>query len=136
MAKFETIDAIGIEWHTLVGINTDSYPVLFGNCFGVVTYDNKHFSIVNFILENLEEVIRRGVNFPIKIHPIGEKHAVIHDERILDNWYRDRWCSLCCPSNLLPVQQKLEHDRQEKQGYRTASENNSVWYDPKKRPNL
>ena len=132
--EINTLDATAITWGTCLMVVGDNYPLPSGNCFGVQT-EKGEFRIVNFVLENLEEAIRRGITFPIKIHPIDDWTAVIHDERIPDNWYKSRWCEICCPENLLPIPQRLEHDRQIKTGYR-AKGKNGTWYYPAKMPKL
>ena len=68
-----------------------------------------------------KKLLGGGVTWPIKVHPISEHQAVIHDERIPDNWYSNGWCEICCPRDLLPIEQKLAHSRQEARGERTVT---------------
>jgi hypothetical protein len=111
------IDAVEIGEQTLVGSFGD-FPRKHGNCFGLITEEGKNYRIVNFIVENLEEALERGLEWPIKIIPITERTAIIHDERIPHDWYMDRWCEVCCPHDLLPIPQKLRQDREIKYGTR------------------
>ncbi len=113
--------AIQIAEHTLLCVMSCSFPLPFGNCFSVLCSDGSQYRIVNFVLENLYEAVRRGVSWPIKVKPISEHCAVIHDERIPHSWYQDHWCEVCCPERLLPVQQRLAHDRDEACGARVVS---------------
>lgn len=109
--KLITKQAIGVTSNTLLGVSSKEYPLEWGNCFSVKTSDDGNYKIVNFIVENLEEVIRRGVNWPITIKVLSDNIAVINDIRIPHNWYRDRWCTTCCPKDLLPIPQQLEYER-------------------------
>jgi len=126
-------DAKGITWTTLLGIRIGEYPVVSGNCFSVhldgardlVT--TKDYRIVNFSLENLNELLRReAVSWPVKIRILDEERrvAVIHDPRIPDKWYDRCWCGVCCPRDLLPPQQRLEQLLDINRG--TRSEGDSI----------
>lgn len=111
--------AVHITSQTLLGVPNGPYPLESGgNCFSVECDDGNVYRIVNFVLENLKEAVRRGVPWPIKVRPISESFAVVHDERIPDDWYRNRWCETCCPESLLPVTQQLQHERHEACGAR------------------
>lgn len=129
-------NAIQITFQTLVGHWAEKFPYPSGNCFSVEFDDGTQARIVNFGVENLREAIKRGVNYPIKCRLIDEKHAIIHDERIPDNWYKDLWCECCCPKELLPLPQKLVHERQILQGARKENPSGSVMFDFSKRPIL
>lgn len=138
MMTAETVDpvALQITSHTLVGVYTaGGFPVAHGNCFNVLCSDGKERAIVNVALENLEEAIKRGVTWPIKIKRLSDRHAVIHDERIPDNWYGSGFCEICCPKELLPVDQLLAHERQIARGER-EEHLGCVCIDWSKRPKL
>jgi len=122
----ETIDAIQVTGSTMVGIMGSKFPLPRGNCFSVETVEGERFRIANFGLENWEEMIRRGIGFPIKIMKIDERRAIVHDERIPDNWYDNNWCEICCPRSLLPKQQLHAHDRAIKNGSREEREHSTV----------
>jgi hypothetical protein len=97
-------DAVKITFCTLVSTN---------NCFGVETSDKKGYRIVNFYYETLEELLKnKTIKWPVKIKTIGEHTAVISDPRIPDDCYRTEFCEVCCPSDLLPLQQKLRRERE------------------------
>lgn len=114
--------ATGVGSVTLVGYLTKSYPMTGGNCFSVHT-DAGEYRVVNFGYENLEELMRREVvAWPLDIIPISERHCVIADHRIPKEWYQDRFCSTCTPSDLLPPQQKLERVLDLKSGRRVERE--------------
>jgi hypothetical protein len=130
----KTINAKRISGWTLIGVNVNNYPVPHGNCFTVET-EGKDYKIVNFSLENMEELNRLGVEFPVKIHLLNDSRAIIHDERIPTSWYDDRWCEVCCPESLLPYPQRLTHDREIMQGVRTEH-NGGTAIDFTKRPTL
>lgn len=104
----DTFDSIGSV--TLVGCLTDSYPVKHGNCFGVISNTNKkEYRIVNFYLENLEHLIEEKIiSYPIKIQLMSNNVAIIADERIPLDFFNDRICEICCPHDLLPINQKLK----------------------------
>lgn len=94
------------------------YPAREGNCFSAYASNGKEYKIVNFFHENLEEVQKRGVTFPMQVYELGERVAVLHDPRIPDEWYESRYCETCCPVSLLPLPQVLAHDRAIQQGVR------------------
>jgi len=107
----EVKNAVSIGTRTLVGY-FGNYPIKPGNCFSVnVENENTYYKIVNFGAENLEELISRGLTWPIKIKVLDGHIAVIHDSRIEDEWYNDHFCGVCCPHNLLPLTQQLEYER-------------------------
>lgn len=109
----EVLDAISIEGSTLVGVSTKKYPTKYGNCFSLRTEESKSYKILNFIMENLEFALdKKIINWPIKIKVLGEAHAVIHDSRIPHNWYKETFCEICTPIELLPLPQKLKRERQ------------------------
>lgn len=103
----ETINATSITTCTLVGIGKGEFPLPRGNCFSVLA-DGSDYRILNFAYENMKEAINRGLTWPIKIKALSECHAIIHDERISDNWYMTRYCETCTPKSLLPFPQKPE----------------------------
>lgn len=93
------MEAARIESSTMVGFGGE-FPRKRGNCFSVGIDDNDGtiFHIVNFHAENLEELIKRGiVSWPIEISPIATWHALIVDERIPQEWYKEEkdWCTIC-----------------------------------------
>ena len=116
--------ATSVTWVTTVGVYIKEYPTEWGNCFSVIADNGGEYRIVNFCYENLEEVIRRGLGFPFKIKLLSDKHAVLHDERIPDNWYSSSYCESCCPKELLPVNQLDTHERQIARGQRIEREHN------------
>lgn len=124
-----------ITWVTCVGVITDSYPVPHGNCFSVIGSDGKHYKIVNFAHENIVEAVRRGVEFPIRIKSLSDRIAIVHDERIPDDWYDYGFCEVCCPKDLLPVTQLVRHERQIARGER-MEQGDIVCLDFSKRPEL
>ena len=84
--------AIQISRQTLVGPDEPPYPIERGNCFSVQTLDGKFYMIVNFVVENLKEIVKRDVPWPICIRELSEGVAVVEDERIPKEWYRKSWC--------------------------------------------
>jgi len=111
MKLFETKKATSITRQTLIGVIAKNFPINHGNCFSVLCDDDTEYRIVNFCVENLEHCISQGITWPIKIKPISDKYAVIHDERIPDNYYYNTFCDICCPDSLLTITQKLEIER-------------------------
>lgn len=111
----KTENAVLLTIQTLIG-PSQGFPVKRGNCFSVKTDEEKRYQIVNFNAENWEEMLRRGLELPVKILPISEHHAVIHDKRIPDDWYDSDYCEICCPQTLLPENQKLSYNRREARG--------------------
>ena len=117
-----------VTMHTLVGVGGNSYPLQHGNCFSLATTEAKDFRIVNFVLENFEELRRRGLNGPVRILEIGEHTAVINDERIPDYWYNEAFCEVCCPRDLLPLPQLLQHKRDIYRGRREEFDGGIVYH--------
>lgn len=110
--NLEIKEAVATTCQTLVGYTTNTFPMKSGNCFSVKCSDGSGHRIVNFCIENLQELLNREIlEYPIKIGVLREGIAVIHDERIPDEWYDKRFCEVCCPSDLLPVPQRLQHLR-------------------------
>lgn len=118
-SDMNTIDAYSIGMQTLVG-SYGEFPRKHGNCFSLHTNNDPSidynqgkdgYRIVNFNVENLKHLIQYyELDFPIKILPLSDYIAVIHDWRIPDNYYDDRWCEICCPYSLLPIQQQLQQN--------------------------
>lgn len=121
-------DATRLLGHTLVGVNTNNMPVSSGNCFSVKTKDDtgdeyEGYRIVNFVWENMEcLLLHKVVNWPIRIAILRGRIAIIHDDRIPDNWYQGEYCEVCCPDDLLPFPQIAAHKRQESRGERVVHE--------------
>lgn len=112
--------AVRIEGHTLIGVGRDERPSNHGNCFSVQGDDGEGYRIVNFNLENLEALQKLGLTWPIPCKIIEGRVAIIHDGRIGERWYQNRYCEVCCPESLLPVTQKQEHERDEMRGRRKS----------------
>jgi len=96
-------DLKALRWTstTLVGVLSKKFPLSSGNCFSVRGDDDKEYRIVNFCLENLEYLEKKGINFPFGIRAIGDRTAVMHDARIPHDFYQTRFCEVCCPRELL-----------------------------------
>lgn len=141
--EFKTIKAVAIGEQTLIGTDkSGGFPIEHGNCFSMDTKprsswreDGGSYRIVNFCVENLRELIALGIGFPFDIHPISERHAVMHDARIPPEWYDKRFCEICCPSALLPIPQQLSIAREIAAGYRVVNEHYTTW-DKDKKPRL
>ena len=115
-------DAVSVGSQTLVGSMGD-FPRNFGNCFGLVDEDGVEHSVVNFICENLEELLKREViSWPVRALNIGGRFAVVHDHRIPDNWYQDHFCEVCTPVDMLPLIQRMKHLRDIASGVRKETE--------------
>ena len=110
---FQEANAVEVTESTLLGGN---------NCFSVVTDQGKHYRIVNFYLDSgfiqhpgskkgLETLLKEGLTWPIKIAVLSERIACINDPRIPDSEYRDEFCEVCCPQELLPMPQRLRKAR-------------------------
>lgn len=131
----KTENAVSVTTITLVGYSADKYPIDGGNCFSVLTDEDKEYRIVNFGHENWEEMINRGVDYPIKIIPISERQAIVHDSRIPHSWYSDRFCEVCTPLHLRPITQRLRTQRDIECGAEVHSEH-CIRFDRNKRPDL
>jgi len=122
----KTFNAIRIAGQTLVG-SFGEFPRKGGNCFSIENEDDKEYRILNFKIENLEELIRRGeLSWPIKCESLSEYSAVVNDGRIPDDWYMDHFCEVCTPLDLLPLPQRLKHLRDIQRGDRTEYPNGLV----------
>lgn len=121
----EQLEAVKIGGQTLVAINkTKEPPYERGNCFDVKGSDGEYYRIVNFNIENLETLIdNKIVNLPVKISKIAKHKAVIDDERIPYQWYSNDFCEICCPTDLLPITQRLRIKRDETAGKRETRVN-------------
>ena len=106
-----------------------------GNCFSVQTDDKLEYRIVNFAYENLVELLRRGLLWPIKIQTLTDHHAVIYDKRIPNEWYAKEFCTVCCPEQLLPMPQRLLHELEILRGERIIGKH-SIQFDCTKRPKI
>lgn len=92
---------------TLVGVCSKDFPIDWGNCFSVIASDDRHYRILNFVWENLKNLIeQKGLTYPIEINVIRDGYAIITDERIGKEWYRNEYCRSCCPNDLLSVEQR------------------------------
>jgi hypothetical protein len=119
---------------TMVGAYSDTYPYESGNCFSVIASDGKEYKIVNFAAENFEALHQFDCKLPVKIRVLSERHAVIHDERIPDDWYQGKFCEVCCPERLLPIPQQLRIEREKAQGFRQSYGERSYKIDFEKKP--
>lgn len=106
-----------VSSHTLVGV-VGTPPLRRGNCFSVYAEDGRDYRILNFVYENLQELERHGLTWPVEIRPLSESEAVLHDPRIPDRWYATEFCEACCPPRLLPLLQRLVQERHILQGIR------------------
>lgn len=99
-----------IHTQTLVGADTN-FPGKYGNCFSVGDDAGNTYNIVNFTVENLQELVARGtLSWPIEIEIIdGAKTAIVNDDRIPDEWYDKRFCRRCCAQELMPTSPE-QHD--------------------------
>ena len=111
------LNATSYAGRTLLAVLSKDFPLARGNCFSLYV-KRKPYKIVNFVLENLEELQRQGLKWPIKIAVLDGSLAVIHDSRIGDRWYRDGFCEICCPRQFLPITQEHRIQREEALGAR------------------
>jgi hypothetical protein len=103
---------------TLVGVLNTNFPLSHGNCFSMSAENGKHYRIANFVYENLNELFKRGLTVPVNLLVIGDYTALIYDERISNKWYLYKYCTICCPKDLLPDPQQLELERDHRAGIR------------------
>jgi len=110
--KYKFENATAVTCQTLVGVMSRDFPLQYGNCFSVSSDSTVRYKIVNFILENLQELLKQNViSWPVKILPISNRAAVIVDERIPEEWYSKEYCEICCPFDLLPHNQQMTYVR-------------------------
>ncbi len=103
---------IEIGSQTLVGVNTDKFPVSRGNCFDMLADDGNSYKIINFAVENLRFLIKQGmIELPVRLLVENDRCASIHDTRIQHNFYRDDICTVCAPVSLLNYTQQLTRAR-------------------------
>ena len=136
--QFKTTLAKSVISVTLLGVSGKA-PHKTGNCFSLLTNNNRSYSIVNFVYENLEHLLQNGLQWPIKICIISKGVAIIHDERIPHEFYKEKYCEVCCPESKLPINQIAEIKRKELTGERVVFEDDKfkfVKHDGSKRPTL
>ena len=114
--EYMDLKATGVAGYSLLGCD-ELLPHKRGNCFSVEA-EGGNYRIVNFVHENLEELIEAGLTYPIGIRVLAGNIAVIHDKRIPSEWYRSEFCEVCCPRSLLPLPQTLRQEREVRQGVR------------------
>jgi hypothetical protein len=102
--------ALHIESHTLI-VPDDERPASRGNCFSVKTEDGGYYNIVNFVYENIKALEKLGLTWPIEIEAFDSRTAAIMDARIGERWYRQHYCEVCTPQDLLPITQRQQHQR-------------------------
>lgn len=103
---------IVIGGSTLIGVNTrNGYPIKRGNCFDLQDEAGKGHRIVNFYLENLKEWMRQTKQKDIRVRCIPKSDHLweICDERIPVEWYSQKYCTVCTPLRMLPLQQRKEY---------------------------
>ena len=88
------MNGLRITSQTLM-VADNTIPHRSGNCFSVLADNGKDYRIVNFKLENLLELLQRGLTYPIEIERIGGGAAVIKDDRIGGAWYTEHYCPIC-----------------------------------------
>lgn len=109
-----------VSMQTLVGVQRGPYPLRSGNCFSVFVPGHDHRRVINFVYENLTELIKAGViQWPLRVLLFQDDLALVHDERIPHDWYTQGWCEVCTPQHLLPPPQRLRHLRDIATGRRT-----------------
>lgn len=112
-----------ITTHTCVGFLSTDFPLERGNCFSVEADDGHEYRILNFHLENMLELEKQGLTWPVKMKTVNHKLAVIDDERIGRRWYKMEYCEACCPEELLPEPQRQAIEREYRIGIRSKSGN-------------
>lgn len=81
---------------SLVGINTDKYPVGYGNYFSLNQMYGPY--IVNMWAENFEEIVRRNRMADIEVTVFAREAdprqciGVVTDERIPAEWLNKKFC--------------------------------------------
>ena len=123
--NFQTTDAVRMTSMTLVAFcNPDrKFPMPAGNCFTVATAAGNDYKILNFGWENLEHLLNeKTVAWPLKIHPLSERYAVLHDPRIPAEYYPDHFCETCTPRRLQPLPQRLRFDLRVQRGEISVTE--------------
>lgn len=99
---------VSITSMTLVAFFERGFPAAHGNCFSAALEDGTGVRILNFHCENLQELIKRGtLAWPVQVHILRKGFAVIADPRVPNEWYREDFCEVCAPMELLPVPQRL-----------------------------
>jgi hypothetical protein len=119
---YKVLNAVSEGFVTCVGVWKDEYPLSHGNCFSLKADDGNYYRILNFVYENFKKLLERKVlSYPVQIMKLTDRHAVVHDVRIENDWYAQKFCEVCCPTSLLPLPQLLRHDRDERKGTRITT---------------
>lgn len=109
--------ALHVTSYTLIGVFGEP-PHDHGNCFSIEADDGKCYHVVNFVYENIEALEKLGLQFPLEIERLADGVVALMDPRIGERWYRDTFCEICCPRDLLPVTQRQRHKRDISRGRR------------------
>jgi hypothetical protein len=97
-----------ITSQTLVG-SSGKYPRQHGNCFSMDVGEEKDCRIVNFLVENLEHLLKKKViTYPIELKLLSPRTAIIIDNRIPESYYQKDYCTICCPKEYWLQEQKDE----------------------------
>jgi len=104
---------IQIGFVTCVGYFEKNYPRSCGNCFSLRDVDGTEHNVVNFYYENLKEWMMQThqTDICVKCIPKSENIWEICDDRIPKKWYAEKYCSVCTPLRMLPMEQRKEEMR-------------------------
>lgn len=99
---------------TCRGFFNKKFPFEQGNCFDIKINEDDYRRVLNFNVENFDELKRIGLS-DVNVMLLSDRHCVIHDHRIADAWYSS-FCSICTPLIFTPTDRQLRGDRQTKLG--------------------
>lgn len=89
LLKNNIINGIGIGESSCIGVLCREFPLKRGNRFAVNASDGRTYRITNMVFENLQELIERGLTWPIRIIPLSDQTAMICDFRINKEWFKN-----------------------------------------------
>lgn len=135
------VDGKSIHSATLVGyiFKDKKPPYKAGNCFSMLyNVDGKDevVKIVNMSYEDILSALTMGLSPPVKVLLLSSNVGVIYDRRISPQWLQNNYCTVCCPTHLLPLPQRLNEALLEEVGYYTRAGTGTITIDRDKYPKL
>ena len=94
---------------TLIGV-CGEYPYAHGNCFSVTALeDGRDYRILNMNWENMDYLVKsKDLKWPLRMMRYTAATAMMFEPRIPREAYSRRICPVCCPTDSLPIMERIE----------------------------